>query len=89
MVQNCVLIINISEAKAHVSKLVHLVYQGEEVIISNHNLPLVENHIHKPEKKKTGIAQGEEASLSKIYSPLRIIWIVVFIDNFISFLKEF
>jgi antitoxin (DNA-binding transcriptional repressor) of toxin-antitoxin stability system len=44
------MIINISETKAHVSKLVNLVYQGQEVIISNNNLPMVELVIHKPEK---------------------------------------
>ena len=55
------MIINISEAKAHVSKLVHLVYQGKEVIISNNNLPLVELVIHKPRgKRKLGLLKGRK-----------------------------
>ena len=54
------MIINISEAKAHVSKLVHLVYQGKEVIISNNNLPLVELVIHKTKGKKLGLPKGRK-----------------------------
>jgi len=45
------MIINISEAKANLSKLVNLAYQGEEVIIAKNNLPLVELVMHKPKSK--------------------------------------
>jgi len=45
------MIINISEAKANLSKLVNLAYQGEEVIIAKNNLPLVELVMHKPQSK--------------------------------------
>ena len=36
------MIINISEAKANLSKLVNMACHGEEVIIAKNNLPLVE-----------------------------------------------
>lgn len=69
MTQSCVMIINISEAKAHVSKLVHLVHQGEEVMISNHNLPLVELLIHKPEKKENWVcSRGGSISIEDIFA---------------------
>lgn len=54
------MIINISEAKAKLSKLVNMVYQGEEVIIAKNNLPLVELVIHKPKgKRKLGLLSGK------------------------------
>ena len=54
------MIINISEAKARLSKLVNMVYQGEEVIIAKNNLPLVELVIHKPKgKRKLGLLSGK------------------------------
>lgn len=54
------MIVNISEAKAKLSKLVNMVYQGEEVIIAKNNLPLVELVIHKPKgKRKLGLLSGK------------------------------
>lgn len=54
------MIINISEAKAQLSKLVNMVYQGEEVIIAKNNLPLVELVIHKAKgKRKLGLLSGK------------------------------
>lgn len=54
------MIINISEAKANLSKLVDMAYHGEEVIISKNNLPLVELVIHKPKaKRKLGLLAGQ------------------------------
>jgi prevent-host-death family protein len=35
-------IVNISEAKANLSKLVALVHRGEKVVIAKNNLPLVD-----------------------------------------------
>jgi len=53
-------IVNISEAKANLSKLVALVYQGEKVTIAKNNLPLVDLVIHKPEgKRKLGLLSGK------------------------------
>jgi antitoxin (DNA-binding transcriptional repressor) of toxin-antitoxin stability system len=53
-------IVNISEAKKHLSKLVALVYQGEKVVIAKNNLPLVDLIIHKPEgKRKLGLLDGK------------------------------
>ena len=45
------MIINVSEAKTNLSKLINLAYQGEEVIIAKNNLPLVELIVHKPKSK--------------------------------------
>ena len=54
------MIVNISEAKANLSKLVNLVYQGEKVVIAKNNLPLVDLVIHKPEgKRKLGLLKGK------------------------------
>ena len=53
-------IVNISEAKTNLSKLVALVYQGEKVVIAKNNLPLVDLVIHKPEgKRKLGLLTGK------------------------------
>jgi len=54
------MIVNISEAKANLSKLVNLAYHGEKVVIAKNNLPLVELVIHKPEGKiKLGLLAGK------------------------------
>jgi antitoxin (DNA-binding transcriptional repressor) of toxin-antitoxin stability system len=54
------MIVNISEAKANLSKLVNLVYQGEKVVIAKNNMPLVDLVIHKPEgKRKLGLLSGK------------------------------
>ena len=54
------MIVNVSEAKTHLSKLVEMAYHGEEVIIAKNNLPLVELVIHKPkEKRKFGLLKGQ------------------------------
>jgi len=53
------MIINISEAKANLSKLVNMACHGEEVIIAKNNLPLVEIVPHKMKgKRKLGILAG-------------------------------
>ncbi len=60
MSKECIMIINISEAKTKLSKLVEMAYHGEEVIIAKNNLPLVELVIHKPkEKRKLGLLAGQ------------------------------
>ena len=54
------MIVNISEAKANLSKLVNMVYQGEKVVIAKNNMPLVDLVIHKPEgKRKLGLLAGK------------------------------
>lgn len=54
------MIVNISEAKANLSKLVDRVYHGEKVVIAKNNLPLVDLVIHKPEgKRKLGLMAGK------------------------------
>lgn len=54
------MIINISEAKAKLSKLVDMAYHGEEVIIAKNNLPLVKLVAHdQKEKRKLGLLAGQ------------------------------
>ncbi len=54
------MIVNISEAKANLSKLVTMAYHGEKVIIAKNNLPLVELVVHHPEnKRKLGLLAGK------------------------------
>jgi len=54
------MIINISEAKTNLSKLIDRVYHGEEVIIAKNNLPIVDLVIHKPKgKRKLGLLKGK------------------------------
>lgn len=54
------MIVNISEAKANLSKLVDMVYHGEKVVIAKNNLPLVDLVIHKPTgKRELGILAGQ------------------------------
>jgi len=54
------MIINISEAKTNLSKLVDMAYHGEEIIIAKNNLPLVELVAHKPKaKRKLGLLAGQ------------------------------
>ncbi len=53
------MIVNISEAKANLSKLVNMAYHGEKVVIAKNNLPLVDLVAHKPEgKRKLGLLAG-------------------------------
>ena len=54
------MIINVSEAKAKLSKLIDMAYHGEKVIIAKNNLPLVELVVHKPKaKRKLGLLAGQ------------------------------
>ena len=54
------MIINVSEAKTKLSKLIDMAYHGEEVIIAKNNLPLVELIAHKPKaKRKLGLLAGQ------------------------------
>lgn len=54
------MIVNISEAKTNLSKLVNMVCHGEEVIIAKNNLPLVEIVPHKLKGKRTlGLLAGK------------------------------
>lgn len=54
------MIVNISEAKAKLSKLIDMVFHGEKVVIAKNNLPLVDLVIHKPTgKRKLGLLAGK------------------------------
>ena len=54
------MIINISEAKAQLSKLVDMVFHGEKVVIAKNNLPLVDLVPHQPEgRRKLGLLRNQ------------------------------
>ena len=54
------MIVNVSEAKAKLSKLIDMAYQGEEVIIAKNNLPLVKLVADKIQsKRKLGQMKGQ------------------------------
>ena len=53
------MIVNVSEAKTNLSKLIDMVYHGEKVVIAKNNLPLVDLVIHKERgKRKLGLLAG-------------------------------
>ncbi|HON79541.1 MAG TPA: type II toxin-antitoxin system prevent-host-death family antitoxin [Spirochaetota bacterium] len=54
------MIVNISEAKAKLSRLIEMAYHGEKIVIAKNNLPLVDLVPHKPEaKRKLGLLKGK------------------------------
>ena len=54
------MIVNISEAKAQLSKLIDRVYHGEKVVIAKHNLPIADLVPHRPQgKRRLGFLAGQ------------------------------
>lgn len=54
------MMVNISEAKAQLSKLIDRVYHGEKVVIAKNNLPIADLVPHRPGgKRKLGFLKGE------------------------------
>ena len=54
------MVVNISEAKTNLSKLIDMVYHGEKVIIAKNNLPIADLVIHKPSgKRKLGLLKDK------------------------------
>ena len=54
------MVVNISEAKAKLSKLIDMVYHGEEVVIAKNNLPIADLVKHKPSgARKLGLMEGK------------------------------
>lgn len=54
------MIVNVSEAKAQLSKLIDLVYHGETVTIAKNNLPLVDLVPHQARgKRRLGLLEGQ------------------------------
>ena len=57
------MIINIAEAKAHLSDLIQRACQGEKIIIAKNNQPLVELIAHQPKSQiKFGILENDTAT---------------------------
>jgi prevent-host-death family protein len=53
------MIINIAEAKAHLSNIIERAYNGEKITIAKNNLPLVDLIPHQQTtKRQLGIAKG-------------------------------
>ena len=60
--------INISEAKAQLSKLINLAYHGEKIVICKNNLPLVDLVRHQPKgKRKLGLLEGKFVTPSNFF----------------------
>jgi len=54
------MIVNISDAKTNLSRLIDMVYHGEKVVIAKNNLPIADLVIHKPTgKRKLGLLKGK------------------------------
>ncbi|MFO8072665.1 MAG: type II toxin-antitoxin system prevent-host-death family antitoxin [Polyangia bacterium] len=54
------MMVSISEAKANLSKLVNRAHNGERIVISKNDLPLVEIVKHVPDgKRKLGLLAGK------------------------------
>jgi len=54
------MVVNVSEAKTNLSKLIDMVYHGEQITIAKNNLPIVDLVIHKPKgKRQLGLAKGK------------------------------
>ena len=54
------MIVNISEAKTNLSKLINMAFHGEKITIAKNNLPLVDLVVHQPEGKRTlGLLSGQ------------------------------
>ncbi|MDP7248487.1 MAG: type II toxin-antitoxin system prevent-host-death family antitoxin [Planctomycetota bacterium] len=54
------MVVNVSDAKANLSKLIELAYKGEKVVIAKNNLPVVELVRHNPGgRRKLGILKGK------------------------------
>jgi prevent-host-death family protein len=53
------MIVNVSEAKANLSKLMDRAFMGEVVVLAKNNLPLIDLVPHKPTgKRKLGTLAG-------------------------------
>ena len=53
-------IVNVSEAKAQLSRLIDRVYHGEKITIAKNNLPVVDLVAHVPSgQRKLGILRGQ------------------------------
>ena len=54
------MVINVAQAKAELSKWIHLVCHGESVTIATDNLPLVDLVPHRPTgKRRLGLMKGQ------------------------------
>jgi len=54
------MIVNLSEAKTNLSKLIDMVYHGEKVVIAKNNLPIADLVKHKPTgRRKLGLLRGK------------------------------
>ena len=54
------MVVNVSEAKAKLSKLIDMVYHGQSVTIAKNNLPLVDLVPHRPAvRRRLGLMEGK------------------------------
>ncbi len=63
------MIVNVSEAKTNLSKLIDMVYHGQEVIIAKNNLPIVDLVLHTPKgKRKLGLCKDQIVMTDDFYN---------------------
>lgn len=68
--QKTTLIVNISEAKTHLSKLIDRVYHGEKIVIAKNNLPIADLVAHKPEgERQLGLLEGQIQLPEDLFQP--------------------
>ncbi len=54
------MVVNVSEAKTNLSRLLDMVYHGEKVVIAKNNLPIADLVVHKPTgKRKLGLYKNQ------------------------------
>ena len=54
------MIVNVSEAKANLSRFLDLAYHGEKIVIAKNNIPVADLVAHKPTgKRKLGVLKGK------------------------------
>ena len=54
------MIVNISDAKTNLSKLIDMVSHGETIVIAKNNRPIADLVVHKPQgKRKLGLLKGK------------------------------
>jgi prevent-host-death family protein len=63
-------VVNISEAKAQLSRLVDRVFHGEKIVIAKNNLPVADLVPHQPEgKRKLGLLKGKLDLPDDLFEP--------------------
>lgn len=61
------MVVNVSEAKAKLSKLIDMVYHGQRVTIAKNNLPIADLVRHEPEgSRNLGVLRGKITGIESL-----------------------